>query len=403
MDCTLLKVDTNILFSYSSIVMIKRIKKFFYKVLSLAFHAVPLQDIVVLNSFQGRGFGDDPKYIALEILRRKEKVKLVWLVENINDKRFPEGIIRVHQNSLLACYYLTVAKVWIDNCRGISSKVFKRKGQFYIQTWHCTFGLKKLGTDNEKSSMAAKEYVRRDMQNVNLMYSNSDFRVEKYKTTFWYEGPVLKCDVPRVAFIKNQPHGLKEHLCKEIGIDKNMKIAMYAPTFRDDDTKSVDVYKYDFLLLVQALERRFGGSFVLLLRLHPNLRNIYNPDDFCLNDVVVDVTYLPDMEELLCVTDILFTDFSSSMFDFSIAGKPVVLVAKDYQHYIEKDRGLYFNPQTDLPFVFCESQDELIHAIRDFDEEAYKKRCNTFYNQIGLEDKGNGDKQIADIVLNHLK
>lgn len=380
-----------------------KLEKIFCRILSVILRMVPLKNIVVLNSFQGKGMADDPKYIALELLRRHAKIKLIWLLKDTEHSDLPKGIKPVKLGSYIACYYLSVARVWIDNCRGLSSWVIKRPGQYYIQTWHATFGLKKLGTDNDKSSLAARNNVKKDMRNVDLMYSNSDFRVDKYKHTFWYSGPVMKCDQPRVSFIMHQPEGLKTNICAKLGISEKYKIAMYAPTFRDGNPNEMDAYIFDFDKIRCCLEEKFGSDFVVLLRLHPNLRFKPVAQQLPLNDKVVDATQMPDMEELLCVTDVLITDFSSSMFDCSIGGKTVFLVAKDYERYIKVNRELYFDPKTELPFDFAVSEKELLAAIRQFDGDLYHRKCQEFFNKIGLEDHGNGDKILADIVMSKMK
>lgn len=381
----------------------RKIKKVLGFIISYFARLVPLQNIVILNSFQGKGMADDPKYIAMELLRRKENVRLMWLLNNVENVVLPIGIEALKMGSLKACFYKSIARVWIDNCRGFSNDVIKRKGQYYIQTWHSILGLKKLGSDNTKSSIKARKHVKRDMQNVDLMYSNSDYRVNKYKTTFWYNGPVLKCDIPKVAFIKNPPIETRYNLYKKLGLDEHVKIAMYAPTFRDKNKDEFDAYNYNFERIIEVLNTRFGGDFVMLIRLHPNLRNSPVIENFAFNDRILDVTSMPDMEELLCITDILFTDFSSSMFDYSIAGKPVILIAKDYKHYISVDRELYFDPKKDLPFEFCETEDDLIIAIQQFNHTEYYNKCAAFYANLGLEDSGRGDKVLADIVMSQMR
>lgn len=384
-------------------IMTKKIRKGLSHICSTILKVFPLKNIVVFNSFQGKGMADDPKYIALELLRRQTNIKLIWLLNDVEHSDLPEGIHPVKLGSFKGCYYLSVAKVWIDNCRGLSSWVLKRPGQYYIQTWHATLGLKKLGTDNIKSSSAARNYVRKDMSQVDLMYSNSDFRVDKYKHAFWYDGPVIKCDQPRVSFIMHQPKGLKKRICLQLGISENCKIAMYAPTFRDDNPDEIEAYLFDFNRIRQRLEDKFGADFVFLLRLHPNLRNNPVVQKLPFSDKVINATQMPDMEELLCVTDVLFTDFSSSMFDCCLGGKMVFLVAKDYEHYITVNRELYFDPKTELPFDFSESEEELLAKIITFDEIKYRQKCIEFFNRIGLEDHGNGDKVLANIVMEKMK
>ena len=379
------------------------VKKFFYKVLVSVTRISPLRNLVVFNSYNGKGISDDPKYIAQEILRRNAGIELVWLVKNVKTVSLPIGIKAVKYGSLRASFYLSLARVWVDNCRGISSWVMKRKGQFYIQTWHSTFGIKKLGTDNNKSSKARRRFVSRDMKYADLMYSNSDFRVNKYKTTFWYDGPVIKCDVPRVAFIMSKHPSLRKEIERLYGLSDGCNIAIYAPTFRDNYRDDVEVYQYDFGRIIEAINLKFCGNFVMLVRLHPNLKERGLTSRFNFTDRIIDATQYPDMDELLCVADVLFTDFSSSMFDFGIARKPVFLMAKDYQRYISLNRELYFTPKKELPFSFSESEEELIDAISKFEEDSYKRSCDDFFNKIGLEDHGNGDKILADIVMSKMK
>lgn len=379
------------------------VKKFLCKCFSYTLRVIPLKNIVVFNSFNGKGMADDPKYIALELLRKRANYRLVWLLNDTKNHDIPDGIEPVKLGSYKACYFLSVAKVWIDNCRGMSGWAYKRADQYYIQTWHSTLGIKKLGTDNLKSSISARKHVKREMSKVDLMYSNSDYRVEKYRNTFWYDGAIIKCDLPRVSCIMNQPEGIKDKICKWLSIPTYCKIAMYAPTFRDNNRDEFEVYQYDFDRIRQSLEMKFGDDYVMLIRLHPHLRNSSVAKKFKFCDKVIDATMLPDMEELLCITDVLFTDFSSSMFDCSIGGKIVFLIAKDFLHYTKVNRELYFNPKTELPFDFCESEDELIDAIETFNYSTYSERCNMFYSSIGLEDHGNGDKVLADIVLSKLQ
>lgn len=115
------------------------------------FCCFPLQNKVVFDNMTGKGFGDDPKYIALALLRKSKNLELIWLVKSNSNNNLPIEIKPVKLNSLAALYHLATARVWVDNQRGVFNLAPKRKGQFYIQTWHATFGVKKLGTDNDLS------------------------------------------------------------------------------------------------------------------------------------------------------------------------------------------------------------------------------------------------------------
>lgn len=369
------------------------VKNFSIKMFSL----LPLQNKVVLENFNGRGMGDDPKYIALALLeKRLEKIKLIWLC-NDTKASYPKGITPVKYKSLRSLYELSTAKVWVYNTKG-GFKIPKRKGQYYIQTWHASMGLKKIEKDGNLSPVYQR-YLEKDAAMTDLMYGNNDFYVKLYKERFWYNGPVLKTSVPRMSPLLNE----KKRLCLNdkvrafYGLRKDEKIVLYAPTFRN--TNDLSIYQFDYDKLIKAADQRFGGKHVLLLRLHPK---IAEKKGLLLNGkAVIQASDYPDMQELLAATDLLISDYSSSVFDFAATEKPVLLYTPDLDEYLNNDRGLYFQP-SEWPFPIAKSVAELCGLIASFDIQEYKRRFFEFYEKIGYSDDGNGDVAIADIVLENL-
>ena len=96
---------------------------------------------VVISSFYGRGCSDSPKAIAQELLRRNKDLKIVCLCRKNRQGNIPEGITVASYGTFSRIYHLSTAAVWIDNCR--KGAHFKKKGQFYLQTWH-GFALKRI-------------------------------------------------------------------------------------------------------------------------------------------------------------------------------------------------------------------------------------------------------------------
>ena len=81
------------------------------------FSLLPKKQKIVFVNFCGRGFGDNPKYIAEEILRQRLPWDLVWLVGDMS-LDFPEGIRKVKYYSMRSKYELATAKVIISNAKG---------------------------------------------------------------------------------------------------------------------------------------------------------------------------------------------------------------------------------------------------------------------------------------------
>lgn len=354
---------------------------------------LPLQDKVVFCNYFGRGMADDPKFIALELLRRKAPVKLVWMLSDMSEP-LPEGITPVRYASVQAKWHLYTAKVWVYNYKNAYKVSHKRPGQYYIQCWHGSFSPKSVEKDTEATLDPI--YVRdskRDSAMIDLMYSNNDFTVEKFKTAFWYNGPVIKCDSPQLAVLVNTPPDLRSRICAMFGINPADKIVIYAPTFRN--AGDVKLFFWDYEKLLPVLEERFGGHFVFLLRLHPNMAHLWNGLDY--SSRVIPASNYPDMDELMAASDVMISDFSGVMYDMGIAGKPVFLYAEDCDEYIENERHQYMTLD-ELPFTMARSFDELVDHIRTFDADRYKSSMDAFLARIGLTETGHGPERLADII-----
>lgn len=357
---------------------------------------LPLQRKIVFDNFGGRGMGDDPKYIALYIKEHYPDVKLIWLLADMNTP-MPDGITPVFIYSRKARYHLYTAKIWVDNIKNFR-KTPKRKGQFYLQTWHGgILGLKLAEAQIEETLQS--DYVKaakKDASLTDLMYSDNDFVKSIFEKEFWYDGEVLKCDVPRVSIIMHPAKELRARVMKAFHIPTDKRIVMYAPTWRDLEDTSLFVWDYERIL--DALSSRFGGDFVMLLRLHPNLAKISGQMNY--SNRIISASQYPDMQELLAVSDVLISDYSSCFFEFGITYKPVFLYGPDVLDY-QKDRGLLFD-LNELPFEMNTSLSALEQTILHFDDVASREKMDQFCKRIGLQETGHGAEQISKILLQHL-
>ena len=172
---------------------------------------------------------------------------------------------------------------------------------------------------------------------------------------------------------------------------------LYAPTFRKN--RSIDPYRIDWNKVIPALKEKFEGQDVtVLLRLHPNLIGAADVSPLLNNPSVIDVTLYHDMQELLCISDMLITDYSSSMFDFTMQMKPCLLYATDVEQY---DRGYYFDFK-DLPYPLAVNQEELMANIIGFDNEKYTARLKQFFDvTVGLFEDGNASKELTKWMLDN--
>ena len=178
--------------------------------------------------------------------------------------------------------------------------------------------------------------------------------------------------------------------------DESKKVLLYAPTFRKD--KSTECYNIDFKTILSVLSEKFGGEWIIILRLHPHLLNSKLFKDV---DNLVDMTRYDDIQELLMISDVLISDYSSLIFDFSLSHKPVFLYASDLDDYCRNDRSLYFDV-TQLPFPIAKSNRELEYCIRSFDNGEYLKQLSSFEDQVGSYERGNASLIVSELIISKI-
>lgn len=376
-------------------IIIRTVKNLIKGKYSYYFWLFPInKNKIVICNYYGNGFGDNGKYIVNELINQKNNYDIVWLIrkELINNSEFPEKVRVVKNNSFKALFELATAKIWIDNCR----KSFyppKRKSQYYIQTWHGGIALKQVEKDVEKNlSKLYVEMAKKDSKMADLFISNSKFCTKMYRSAFWYKGEILEVGSPRCDILFKNPQAIHDKVRNYFNISPDSRILIYAPTFRVDS--NTEVYNIDYERLLQVLEKKFGGKWVILVRLHPN---ISFKDSFLKNiSSVINATKYSDIYELLVASDILITDYSSTMFEFSFTGKPVFLYAADIEEY-RKDRNFYFDIYS-LPYPIAENNDELCNNIKMFDNITYLEKLKQLFSDIGLIENGNASQQVANII-----
>lgn len=375
------------------------LKQMRYVWITLLFHVFrifPVKEelIVICNVW---GIGDNAKYVMKELVRRKvtdkKDYKIVFITNHPKKYGIVPNVLVLRTNSIKAIYYLSIARVWVDNNRK-ENYIRKRKGQFYIQTWHGGIALKKIEKDYEDK--LGNKYVanaKRDSKMADLYISNSNFATNMYRNSFWYDGEILECGSPRNDILLNQNSNLDRHVRKKLGINDNVKIAIYAPTYRESN--DLTPYRLDYKKILNALEKKFNGKFVLAVRLHPLVAEQSNHLTY--NENIINATSYPDLYELMAIGDVLITDYSNIMFEFSFMKKPVFLYAKDRYEY-EKERGFYFEYGS-LPYDIAMKEDELIQYILDYREDSYLARISEFFKLLEIYENGNATNVVVDRIL----
>ena len=359
------------------------------------------QDRVVLENVWG--YGDNPKSIALALRKQKKKLDIIFIAGGTKQNAPPKGIKLVRAGSLRAVYYLSTARVWVD-CNHKPYYVRKRNGQFYMQTWHGSLPLKRIEGDAKGLGARYLEEAAYDTGLADVFLSDSEFCNDVYRHAFGYKGRIAMTGSPRLDnLLKNacatDKRALKRRLAilSRLGLKGNKAIALYAPTFRGGGEDAGPLKAFDAAETQKALKARFGKDFELLVKLHPLALS-----HGCGAGAVggIDVSSYPNIYELLEVADVLITDYSNTMFEFSYTGRPCFLFAPDSDRYA-RERGMYFVYDR-LPFPIAADSAALSSEIRNYDPERYAARGQAFYRDLGVREDGRASLRAARIIMSEI-
>ena len=259
-----------------------------------------------------------------------------------------------------------------------------------IQLWHAPGAFKKFGASVENSDM-----LKKISDNTDYLIITSDHVKKFYEEAFQIdESKIQSLGLPRsdYYFKNHNLAGLKEKFHDKYNIGKDKKIILYAPTFRQDKEYN-DVFKY---LDLEEFNNNLADEYILVLRLHPKVKKFYD-EDISSTGKYVDCSDYENEQELLLISDILITDYSSIMIEFAILDKPVIFFAYDLDNYLNNERGFYLDYEHDLPGPVVYNSQQLINCINNGVDTSKLKSFVEL--QFGNVD-GSSSKKIIDFVIN---
>lgn len=350
---------------------------------------------VYFCSFRGQ-YSDNPRAISECLHRMASDVKIVWMVKSQFQKYVPDYVTVVSPKPYTALKAQAQADVWVLNyVYRHNTGIYKSSDQFYIQTWHGDRGLKMIGYADELNM--PKSNNRYVMSDCNLFLAASDYGVMKAHKGLRYEGEVMTVGMPRNDKLTNI-QAYKEEIAeirKRIGIAEDTNILLYAPTYREAGGELQ--CQIDIAQTVASLESN-GRKWTCLIRSHSLTKQLKVSED---KAVCRDVSDYPDMADLLLVTDLLITDYSSCAGDFLLTGKPVVLAHFDRESYQSKDRQLWVDPEK-AGYLVARNQQELNEMMRKIDTYDHKNIDEKVLQFYGTKESGHASEAVAARILQEL-
>lgn len=263
------------------------------------------------------------------------------------------------------------------------------------QLWHAPGAFKKFG--GSVSSEDDKQMLLKISKNTDYLITSSKNIENFYGEAFQIDCEKIKpLGLPRADYYSENHNinELKRDFCNKYGIDSNKKIILYTPTFRDEE-KYNNVFNY---LDLDRFNESLGDEYILALRLHPKIRDFYS-GNISAKGKYVDCSDYTSEQELLLISDILITDYSSIMIEFAMLGKPIIFFTYDFDSYLNSERGFYFDFKNTVPGPIVYDCNHLIDAIEnnDFDESKLSEFVRTQFDEID----GDASKRVVDFLLNN--
>jgi CDP-glycerol glycerophosphotransferase len=381
--------------------ILKQLVLAFYKLLA---KVLPVNHrIILFESNMGRNYTGNPRAIYEEMLNLglDRSYRCYFILEDMKTK-IPGTAKKIRRYRFRYFYYFAIAGIWISDTR-FPKYIIKRPDTIYIQTWHGT-PLKKLALDLDAVYMSGEtsleEYKRNFYKNVqtwDYLISQNKYSTEIFRRAFGFEKEILEIGYPRndILFKKNKKEDI--YKIKEIlGLPQDKRVILYAPTWRDNEYYSNGIYKFNTGLDFPLLMKELSEDTVWVVKYHYLIKDAIDWSNY--EGFVYDFDKDYDISLLYLVSDMLVTDYSSVMFDYSILRRPMLFYCYDLCEYKDTLRGFYFDFMNEAPGPVVETTEALIESIKAYDYENYKDKYEAFISKYNHADDGKAAGKVIDFI-----
>jgi CDP-glycerol glycerophosphotransferase (TagB/SpsB family) len=388
----------------------RRIKYYIFYTLMLFFRNFisKSHNVWVFGAWYGKHYSDNSKYLFRYLNRKNTDLKLIWIGD---DKEVIKEVINdggeaCWMLSLKSLYWVLKAKVYVYSTSPSDICLYDSKNTIFVNVWH-GMPMKKICCDHQKPIKKKVNFlqiinrfilfkiIHQKVPEPHLIPATSKFTAKFLKSAFRTKN-VYILGQPRddVFFIKNRNH-FKSYLGYNIS---NKTIVTYLPTHRKygfDQTKKL----FSSNEMEQEAEEIFlANNIIFFEKRHfsdkqsPRLSNLTSIIDISEKNI--------DVQELLCISDVLITDYSSCFVDFILTKRPIIFYPYDLNDYIINDNDLYFDYKSNVPGPIVYNEKELLSTIVKFthDSAIYNKMYNIKADKFQLFSDGRNCERVADAI-----
>jgi CDP-ribitol ribitolphosphotransferase len=266
-----------------------------------------------------------------------------------------------------------------------------------IQLWHASGAFKTVGYSRVGKPGGPVPFARGHRMYTNAIVS-STHDVPYYAEAFGIaEDKVVPTGIPRMDmfFDEDAKAEARERAYESVPQARGKTCVLFAPTFRGRGPADA-YYDYELLDLEALYEVCEEKDAVVIAKMHPFIGEAMPIPD-SLRDRIIDATELREVNDLLMIADLVITDYSSLVFEYSVLGGPMLFFAYDLEEY-EAERDFYEPLVEFAPGKIVRTFPELIEAMRSGDYEQYKV-AEFAREHFDHHDAGSSDRVIDDLIL----
>lgn len=285
--------------------------------------------------------------------------------------------------------------VFIDDHAPVFDWLKLRKETEVVQLWHAGAGFKSSGYSRWGHYGCPKPQSCHRQYKYGIAGSKN---IAPFFSEVWglNDEQVLPTGMPRMDEYLDETHKQQkiEELHKKYPATVGKKVILFAPTYRGRNKKSA-YYPYE-LLDFDRLYELCGDEYILFFKAHPWTNNMLKIEKKY-QDKFFDLKNYPNINDLFYIVDLLITDYSSNIFEYSLMRKPMIFFAFDKTEY-SLSRGFHRDYDLSAPGKVCETFEELAEAIekKDFEYEKVEQYIEHHFDYI---DSGASDRVIDWILL----
>lgn len=345
-------------------------------------------NLILFVCYGGRHYSDSTRVIYEAMLKdeRFKNYTIYWAFTH--PEKYPQISNRVNINSINYFNIALRARCWVTNVIVERALNFRGINTYYFHTTHgilCKLdGKDAIDSKNFKS-------LAKDCK-FDCCLASSEYESLVYAGMFSI--PIKKMQIigmPKNDILVHYTEEYRQQLRSKVGIPEGKKAILYAPTFREE-ANFFEVFDVD----VKLWEEILGKDYVLLYRAHP----VVSSNSKVNSDFFIDCTHYEVVEDIMIASDILISDYSGIIFDYSIMDKPIFLWPYDIEEY-NRIRGLYFDIRKELPYK--EDQKELVEMVKNSDlKRVVNDYVIPFKNKYETE-YGNATSRSLDLIYNNIK